>query len=45
MIDKKFLKDQLEKKSQDPEVLKELREILNNNFSHFQGDSLIHKND
>jgi len=36
---------ELEKKSQDPEVLKELQEILNNNFSHFQGDSLIHKND
>jgi len=36
---------ELEKKSKDPEVLKELREILNNNFSHFQGDSLIHQND
>ncbi len=36
---------ELEKKSKDPEVLRELREILNNNFAHFQGDSLINRND
>ena len=36
---------ELQKKSNDPEILKELREILNNNFPHHEGDSLINKND